>query len=95
MEITSIIALLGIMSLSVERVVEIIKGMIPLLSEKYDDVKKERWRRVALHFVAALAGTAIALVSQNQIQPLLQNIFKGPGIVICTGSLQCHETYVC
>ncbi len=82
MDITSIIALLGVMSLSVERVVEMVKGMIPFLAEKHDDKKKERWRRVTLHFVAALAGTAIALVSQNQIQPLLETIFKGPGIGI-------------
>ena len=82
MDITSIIALLGIMSLSVERVVEIIKGMVPFLAEKYDDKKKERWRRVTLHFFAALVGTIIALLSQEQIQPLLEDIFKGPGIGI-------------
>ena len=82
MDITSIIALLGIMSLSVERVVEIIKGMVPFLAEKHDDKKKERWRRVTLHFFAALVGTVIAFLSQDQIQPLLKTIFRGPGIGI-------------
>ena len=34
MEITSIMALLGVMSLSAERVVEIIKDMVPFLAGK-------------------------------------------------------------
>jgi hypothetical protein len=79
MEITSIIALLGVMSLSVERVVEIIKNMVPFLAATQTDAKKERWRRSMLHFLAALVGTIIALVAQEQIQPLLSNIFTKTG----------------
>ncbi len=79
MEITSIVALLGGMSLSVERVVEIIKNMVPFLAGQQVDEKKERWRRAMLHFLSALAGTVIALVAQEQIQPLLPNIFTETG----------------
>ena len=75
MNIASIIALLGVMSLSVERVVEIIKSMVPFLAEQQTDVKRERWRRASLYVLAALVGTVIALVSQEQIQPLLSDIF--------------------
>jgi hypothetical protein len=81
MDITSIVALLGVMSLSVERVVEIVKNMVPFLAGPQPDERKERWRRAMLHFLAALAGTAIALVAQEQIQPLLPNIFRKTGEV--------------
>ncbi|MFB3885135.1 MAG: hypothetical protein ACE144_07885 [Thermodesulfobacteriota bacterium] len=79
MEITSIVALLGVMSLSVERVVEIIKNMVPFLAAIHPDAKKERWRRSALHFLAAFVGALIAFVAQEQIQPLLPSIFKKTG----------------
>ncbi len=87
MEITSIIAILGFMSLSVERVVEIINNMVPFLAGKQPDEKKERWRRAILHFLAALAGTVIALVAQEQIQPLLPNIFKKTGEIGVPGCI--------
>lgn len=87
MDITNIIALLGAMSLSVERVVEIIKNMIPFLAEEQSDPKKKNYRIAALHFIAAIVGTVIAFVAQEQIQPLLSNIFKTPGNVGISGCI--------
>jgi hypothetical protein len=77
MDITSIIGLLGAMSLSVERVVEIIKDMIPQLAVERKSATWERWRRIGLHALAAFVGTIIALAAQEQIQPLLSPIFNG------------------
>ena len=87
MDITAIIALLGAMSLSVERVVEMIKNMVPFLAGKKPDEKKERWRRVLLHFLAALVGMVIALVAQEQIQSLFSNIFTKRGEVGVPGCI--------
>jgi len=87
MDIVSIIALLGAMSLSVERVVEIIKSMIPFLAAQQTDIKKERWRRTILHFLAAIVGAVIALVAQEQIQPLLSNIFTKTGEIGVPGCI--------
>jgi hypothetical protein len=81
MDITNVIALLGAMSLSVERVVEIIKNMVPFLSKEQEDHKKESYRLAALHLIAAIAGTIIAFVAQEQIQPLLSNIFRTQGVI--------------
>ncbi len=65
------------MSPSVERVVEIIKNMVRFLAKEQSDPKKENYRIVALHFIAAVAGTVIAFVAQEQIQPLFP-ISSGP-----------------
>lgn len=87
MDIVSIIALLGAMSLSVERVVEIIKGMVPFLAEEHKDKNKERYRRASIQVLAALVGMAIALVAQEQIQPLLSTMFKSPGMLGTPGAI--------
>jgi hypothetical protein len=85
MDITSIITLLGAMSLSVERVVEIIKNILPFLAEKQSSTRKENYRIAALHFIAAFVGGIIAWVAQEQIQPMLSHIFTTPGIIGFSG----------
>jgi hypothetical protein len=85
MEITNIVALLGAMSLSVERVVEIIKNILPWLAEKQSTPRKENYRLAALHFIAAIVGAVIAWVAQEQIQPLFIGIFKIPGTIGFSG----------
>lgn len=87
MDITSIIALLGAMSLSVERVVEIVKGMIPSLAQTNPDPQKENYRRAALQFIAVLVGTVIAIVTQDLIQPLLPKIFRTEGFIGLPGCI--------
>lgn len=87
MDITSIIAVLGAMSLSVERVVEIVKGMIPFLAVENADKQKESLRRVVIQIFSVVVGFVIALVAQEQIQPLLANIFKTQGSVGIVGCI--------
>lgn len=85
MDISSAIAILGVLSLSVERVVEMIKNLIPTLSNKQEDKKKEGYRRFTLHFLAASVGFVIALVAQEQIESVLfktQGSLKLGGCVI-------------
>ena len=87
MDITSIIALLGAMSLSVERVVEMVKSMVPFLAAQQTDVTKERYRRGMLHLLSAFVGAVIAYVARGQIQSLFPTIFKTPGEISMAGYL--------
>jgi hypothetical protein len=80
-DIASIVALLGAMSLSVERVVEIVKSMVPFLAQAQQDAGKERWRRISLYLLSTIVGTLIAFIAQEQIQPLLATMFKTPGVI--------------
>jgi hypothetical protein len=82
MDIASIIAILGVLSLSVERVVEMIKNLLPFLSKKYDDERKARYRRFGLHFLAGIIGFLIALAAQEQIDYVL---FKNEDSINCWG----------
>lgn len=87
MDVTSIIAILGAMSLSVERVVEIFKSLIPSLAQTNPDLQKEYWRRAALQFFAVGVGTVIAIVTQDLIQPLLPKIFRTEGFIGLPGCI--------
>ena len=53
--LTELVTVLIALSVATERIVEIIKGMIPFLSSE-KDARKEQWRRVALHVLAMCAG---------------------------------------
>ena len=81
MDIVSVIALLGALSISVERVVEIIKSMVPFLAEESRDKNKERYRRASLHLLAAIVGMVIAYIARAQIQPLLAPMFKSAEVL--------------
>lgn len=85
MDIVAVVGLIGAMSLSVERIVEIIKNMVPSLANKYEDIHKENRRKAFIHIMAALVGTVIALFAEEQIQASLPGIFKDPGEVSLSG----------
>jgi len=87
MDFTGLIAIIGVMSISVERIVEIIKNMIPFLASERKDARQEHHRKVLLHLLAAVVGTAVAFFAQEQLQPLLSNIFKTPGSIGITGCI--------
>ena len=59
----AVITLLIALSVATERVVEIIKNLVPQLDCEATDPKAEGRRRAALHALAAVAGIAIALLS--------------------------------
>lgn len=70
-----------------ERIVEIIKNMIPFLSTEQADKSREQKRRALLHLLAAVAGTGVAYFAQAQIQPLLSNIFRDTGKIGISGCI--------
>lgn len=77
MDINGLMALVTVLiSLSVasERLVEIVKGVIPFLNEQSTDKKKEGWRRSALQAMAVAAGIITALLAG----PAIEAVAPGP-----------------
>ena len=66
-DITKLVTLLAAMSVSVERIVEILKGFIPYLNKQLDPGSAENRRRAILHVIAALFGTLVAYLGHDQI----------------------------
>jgi hypothetical protein len=87
MDMTNVIALFGAMSLSVERIVEITKNIVPWLARTNPDSTHEFWRRASLQLLAVVAGSGIACAAQSQIQPLLSTIFTNEGQIDFVGCI--------
>lgn len=73
--LTEIVALLAALSMASERLVEIIKGLIPGLNQENSDPRKEGWRKAAIQLLAVGAGITTALLAY----PALGTVFKEPG----------------
>jgi hypothetical protein len=74
--LTSLVALLAAMSMAVERVVEILKNLIPFLK----NTQAGYWENVrfsSLHVLAALVGTVIAWQTQPTIAGLFPSLSTG------------------
>ncbi len=69
-DITKLVTLLAAMSVSVERIVEILKGFIPYLNKQLDPGSAENRRRALLHVIAALFGALIAYLGHAQISSI-------------------------
>ena len=65
--LTTIVSLIMALSVASERLVEIIKGLIPSLNQENSDPKKEGWRRAALHILAVIAGIVTAILAKPMI----------------------------
>ena len=64
--LSSVLSLMLAISIAVERVVEIIKGIIPQLSKPWTG-NWEYIRFALIHVIAALAGTAVAWLGHKEI----------------------------
>ncbi len=68
------VAILVALSVASERLVEIIKGMIPFLANKIEDnPAKERWRKVVLQVLAVGAGIFTAWLAKDVINAAFPN----------------------
>jgi hypothetical protein len=63
--ISSIVALLAALSVASERLVEIIKGMLPFLSQQSADPNAEGRRQTMLHILAVLSGMLTAWLASG------------------------------
>ena len=80
--LSTIVSLLVALSVASERLVEIIKGLVPFLNKENVDPKKEGWRRAALQFLAVLAGISSALLAHPGIKCIAPGTWsEWPGIL--------------
>ncbi len=68
----SIVTILITLSVASERLVEIIKGFFPQLSEEYLEGSKEAWRKAKVNILAVICGIFTAFLAS----PVLSGIFK-------------------
>jgi O-antigen/teichoic acid export membrane protein len=66
-QLTAIVGLLIALSVASERLVEIVKGIIPPLNKENSDANKEGWRRAALQVLAVAAGIVTAFLARPTI----------------------------
>jgi hypothetical protein len=72
--LTAIISLLVALSVASERLVEIVKGLVPALNQENPDPKKEGWRKAFLQILAVAAGIITAFFASPAVPG---NIFHG------------------
>src|ERR1700738_648174 len=56
-KLTTVISLLVAVSIASERLVDIIKGLVPWLNQQRRKPVEEGWRKAALQVIAVIAGT--------------------------------------
>lgn len=81
-QLNAIISLLVPLSLASERLVEIVKGIVPWLGLQKDDAIEEGRRNSALQLLAVAAGITTALLARDAIGPMLPtNWNSGRGLL--------------
>jgi membrane glycosyltransferase len=79
-KLTAVVSLLVALSVAAERLVEIVKGMIPRLNLEHADPKTEAWRRCCLQLMAILAGIVTVYLSRRAIPAGLVNLDDVAGV---------------
>ena len=69
--LTNYVTLLVALSVSTERLVAIVKNIIPWLNTKKEDAKQEGLRRAVLHVLAFIGGIATALLAKPAVSAVL------------------------
>jgi hypothetical protein len=64
-KLTSVISLLVALSIASERLVDIIKGLVPWLNQQRRKPVEEGWRKAALQVIAVIAGTTAWLAGPS------------------------------
>ncbi|MBW2470433.1 MAG: hypothetical protein JRE62_14130 [Deltaproteobacteria bacterium] len=85
--ITNYVTLLVALSVSTERLVEIVKNCIPWLSTKYEEPKKEGHRRAALHVLAFCGGIVTAILAKPAVSVVLSDALNNIWGYIALGLL--------
>jgi hypothetical protein len=70
MDTTKLIAIVGLLvalSAASERLVEILKGIIPTLNTERADPRAEGWRKATLQALAVIAGIVTTLLAKSSI----------------------------
>jgi len=79
----STVAFLAAISVASERLVEIIKGLIPPLSKRQKDPGKESWRAVVIHIIAVLSGILMAFMAKPVTKGIVPTTLTNfPGLLV-------------
>lgn len=85
--LVNFIQILIALSIASERLVEIVKGFWPFLNNTNKDAKKEGWRRVILHVLAAVSGIVTALLAQQWVGDAFPDGWNTPVALLAIGLL--------
>lgn len=81
-ELSDLIAYVVALSIAAERLVEIIKNLVPVLQKKAETEEREYLRRAALHLLAVGAGILTAHIAMPAVAELVPAQWQNfPGIV--------------
>jgi len=80
--LTAIISVILALSVASERLVEIIKGLVPYLNKEIvDNENAEGRRRAALQFIAVAAGIGTALLAQDYLPTQIAGLTSNWSII--------------
>lgn len=85
--LSTVIAVLIVLSVASERLVEIIKGFIPALDKENDDPQKESRRKAYLHILAVVAGIATAFLAREALEASVPDAWNTTTGVLALGLL--------
>ena len=85
--LTAIVGLLIGLSVASERLVEILKGVIPALSQESTDPIKEGFRKAALQALAVIAGIVTAFLARPTFEGIIPPTAMGFWPVLALGLL--------
>jgi hypothetical protein len=76
-KLTTVISLLVALSIASERLVDIIKGLVPWLNQQRRRPTEEGWRKAALQVIAVIAGITTAWLAGPAVPAFLPHDFTG------------------
>ena len=86
--LTAVVTLLLTLSIASERLVEIIKGLVPFLNKEItDDAKREGWRKATLQCLAVVSGILTAYLAKPVIPDFASLKLNGTGAYFALGLL--------
>lgn len=71
---TNVVTVLLVLSISAERLVEIVKGMSQYLNDAKLDPQQERKRQLALHLLSVVAGCIVVFLAQGFVVSALPSL---------------------
>lgn len=85
--LVGIVTLLVALSIASERLVDIVKGLIPFLNAQNADAKKEGWRKTILQVMAVISGIITAFLAKATITSALPEILQSTSGILGIGLL--------
>jgi hypothetical protein len=85
--LAGVFGVLASLSVASERLVEVIKGLIPFLNQQNKDEKKEGWRCSILQLMAVASGIITALLAKPFLTGVLPSGWDSPTVIVALGFL--------